>query len=147
MRFLLAAFSVFTFAACVNDPPPDPATVKFGESQGLAACDDETVAANPDSRCFTWRAVAGVSMGGGTAARMGFAHPEIFDVVADMGGPTTDMEFFTGMIESNHMGGFCSKEKLDSSSSSPTAWTSTIPPTPRSGAASTTRGRCRATSR
>jgi hypothetical protein len=116
MRHLLLAVPCFAvslspLAGCTNDPPID--AVRFGESEGLAACDDEVVAAHPNARCFTWRAVAGVSMGGGTAARLGFSHPELFDVVGDMGGPVTDVEFFTGMLETNHLSGFCSKEKLE----------------------------------
>lgn len=99
--------------ACLNDPPKPADRVSFGESEGLAACDDATLADHPDARCFTFRAVAGVSMGGGTAARLGFSHPELFDVVGDMGGPVTDVEFFTGMLETNHLAGFCSKEKLE----------------------------------
>src|SRR5688500_17693013 len=113
MRILGLAF--VGAAACAGasyDPTPFD-SVKFGETQGLAACDDATIAEHPDSRCFTWRAVAGVSMGGGTAARIGFAKPELFDVVADMGGPVTDVEFFFGMLESNHLSGFCSKEQIE----------------------------------
>ncbi len=114
MRFVHAAAltaAVLGAAACVNTPAPDD--VKFGESEGVAACDEATIAAHPDARCFTYRAVAGVSMGGGTAARIGFAHPELYDIVADMGGPVTDVEFFVGMLESNHLTGFCPKDKLE----------------------------------
>lgn len=111
MRFLAAPL-LACLLAC--DPPAlTPDGVTFGDSQGLAACDEETLAAHPDSRCFTWRAVAGVSMGGGTAARLGFSRPELFDVVADMGGPVTDTEFFFGMLEQNHLAGFCSREALE----------------------------------
>ena len=109
-RLALSFAASVAFSACKPDAPP---AVVFGESQGLAACDDATVAAHPDARCFTYRAVAGVSMGGGTAARLGFAKPELWDVVADMGGPVSDVEFFVGMLESNHLTGFCSKEKLE----------------------------------
>ncbi len=113
MRLLVASIPLACLLAC--EPPKgltlDPVT--FGQSQGLSACDDESVAAHPDSRCFTWRAVAGVSMGGGTAARLGFSRPELFDVVADMGGPATDTELFLGMLESNHLAGFCSLATLE----------------------------------
>src|SRR5688572_7087509 len=104
MRFaFICCLALPVVSAC--EPPPGLDTVTFGESQGLAACDDATIGEHPDSRCFTWRAVAGVSMGGGTAARIGFSKPELFDVVADMGGPVTDTEFFFGMLETNHLGG------------------------------------------
>jgi hypothetical protein len=110
MRILVVASAV-VLVGCVNKP--SPTAVKFGTSEGLAACDPDTIAAHPDERCFTWRAVAGVSMGGGTASRIGFSHPELWDVVADMGGPVTDVDFFLGMIENNHLTGFCSREKLE----------------------------------
>jgi hypothetical protein len=111
--FLLPVLAGLPLALACEPPVVDPAEVTFGESQGLAACDDATVAASPDARCFTYRAVAGVSMGGGTAARLGFSRPELFDVVADMGGPVSDTEFFFGMLESNHLAGFCSLAQLE----------------------------------
>jgi hypothetical protein len=111
MRLVLPALVVVSLA-CAPEPVPAGEDV-FGEQQGLAACSDDVVADNPDSRCFTWRAVAGVSMGGGTAARLGFRYPELFDVVADMGGPVSDGEFFFGMLETNHLSGFCPLETLE----------------------------------
>lgn len=93
---------------------PVPTTpVVFGTTEGLPACDDANVAAHPEARCFTSRAVAGVSMGGGTAGRIGFRHPELWDVVGIMGTPFADNEFFFQMLKDNHMGGFCSLEVLE----------------------------------
>lgn len=112
LGLMVVACALAGAIACRNETSPSRGAT-FGESQGLAACDEATVAENPDARCFTFRAVAGVSMGGGTAARIGFSRPELFDVVADMGGPVTDVEFFTGMLETNHLSGFCPKEKLE----------------------------------
>src|SRR5688572_26953920 len=103
---------VVALGACNPEPPP-PDVVQFGETFGLAACDDATIGEHADSRCFTYRALAGVSMGGGTASRLGFSHPELFDVVGVMGTPFADTEFFFGMLETNHMSGFCSKEVLE----------------------------------
>ena len=94
-----------------EEPPAQP--VVFGERLGLAACDTDNVEAHPDKRCHTFRAVAGVSMGGGTAARMGFNYPELFDVVGIMGTPFADTEFFWGMLEDQHMSGFCPLEQLE----------------------------------
>lgn len=87
--------------------------VEFGERFGLAACDTALVEANPDSRCVTYRAVGGVSMGGGTASRLGFNYPDLFDVVGIMGTPFADNEFFWGMLEDNHMSGFCPLGQLE----------------------------------
>ena len=95
------------------DKPEPPAPVVFGTTEGLLACDDATIAAHPDSRCFTWRAVAGVSMGGGTSGRVGFRHPELWDVVGVMGTPFGDNEFFFRMLRENHMAGFCDLEHLE----------------------------------
>ena len=91
---------------------PEP-PVEFGQTRGVVACDLDTVKAHPDKRCFTYRAVAGVSMGGGTAARLGFTYPELFDVVGIMGTPFADNEFFWGMLESNYFAGFCPLETLE----------------------------------
>jgi len=91
----------------------EPDSVVFGQSMGIDACDDETVAAYPNHRCFSYRGVAGVSMGGGTAARLGFNHPELFDVVGIMGTPFADTRFFWGMLENEFMSGFCPLEQLE----------------------------------
>lgn len=113
-----AALAAFSMSCTSCDPAPTPTPdagpeVEFGERFGLAACDTETVEAHPDARCFTYRAVAGVSMGGGTASRLGFNYPELFDVVGVMGTPFADNEFFWGMLERNHLGGFCPLDQLE----------------------------------
>ncbi len=95
------------------DGGPPVEQVDFGERFGLAACDDATVEAHPGERCFTYRAVAGVSMGGGTATRIGFNYPDLFDVVGVMGTPFADSEFLWGMLLENHLGGFCPLEQLE----------------------------------
>lgn len=109
---VVAAVAALSLSCPVQQQQP-PEAVAFGTTQGLLACDDATVAAHPDSRCFTWRAVAGVSMGGGTSGRIGFRHPELFDVVGVMGSPFADTEFLFRMLRENHMAGFCSLEQLE----------------------------------
>jgi len=109
---LLASLAALS-SSCPDPTPPPVDAVQFGSTQGLLACDDATIAAHPDSRCFTWRAVAGVSMGGGTSGRIGFRHPELWDVVGVMGSPFADTEFLFRMLRENHMAGFCSLEQLE----------------------------------
>ncbi len=115
---LIAALGAHILAGCPGEGTPDAGTdpepeVEFGETLGLSACDEASVLAHPDKRCHTFRGLAGVSMGGGTAARLGFTYPELFDVVGVMGTPFADNEFFWAMIEDNHLGGFCPLEQLE----------------------------------
>ena len=88
----------------------------YQESVGLKACKDAVLEAGkplaPGERCFTYRAIGGVSMGGGSAARIGFHYPELFDAVGVMGTPFSNNDYFYGMLENNHLGGFCSREQL-----------------------------------
>lgn len=109
----LALLPLCLLAGCPAGEPSPDAGVDFGERFGLAACDDATVERHPDERCFTYRAVAGVSMGGGTATRIGFNYPDLFDVVGVMGTPFADHEFLWGMLLENHLSGFCSLEQLE----------------------------------
>lgn len=86
------------------------------ESQGLSACvngrfDGET-ALGEGERCYTFRAVAGVSMGGGSAARIAAAYPELFDVVGVMGSPFADLAYFFHMVRHSHMSGFCDHDQI-----------------------------------
>ena len=110
--YLVVVGSVLAVAcpATLEKPAPAP---NFGSTNGLLTCDTATAEANPGSRCFTSRTVAGVSMGGGTAGRIGFRHPELWDVVGIMGTPFADNEFLFRMLKDHHMGGFCSLEVLE----------------------------------
>jgi hypothetical protein len=115
-RFALAlpvAFAISCTGIVPGDDAGTPEEVEFGERFGVKTCDSATIAKYPGKRCQTFRGLAGVSMGGGTAARLGFSYPDMFDVVGVMGTPFSDNEFFWGMIESNHMGGFCPLEDLE----------------------------------
>lgn len=100
-------------------PAPEDAGVRwsgFQYSQGLTACVDATLEAGvplpPGARCHTFRAIAGVSMGGGAAARIGFHHAELFDVIGIMGTPFADHAFLWNMLADNHLGGFCERQRL-----------------------------------
>jgi len=118
MKRLAASLSLglWSVVALTGCPPPagqPPAPPVFAETEGLKGCDDAVVAANPDSRCFTFRAVAGVSMGGGTSGRIGFRNPQLWDVVGVMGSPFADTEFLFRSLRENHMAGFCDLEDLE----------------------------------
>ena len=110
---LVVVVSLFAVGCPNPGEKPGPAAPNFGRTEGLLACDTATAEANPGFRCFTSRTVAGVSMGGGTAGRIGFRHPELWDVVGIMGTPFADNEFFFRMLKENHMAGFCSLEVLE----------------------------------
>jgi hypothetical protein len=56
-------------------------------------------------RTMTYRAVMGISMGGGGAASFGFRHHNLFDVVAPLGGPVA-WTFMLDFIYNNQLGGF-----------------------------------------
>jgi hypothetical protein len=108
----LAAIAAGIFVVSCT-PAEKEKTADFGESLGLAACSTESVEKEADSRCFTFRSVAGVSMGGGTAARLAFTYPELFDVAGIMGTPFADNYFLWAMIERNQLAGFCPLEELE----------------------------------
>ncbi len=117
-RIVVGAWAVISLAGCpgTSSTGPEPEAepeVQFGETLGLSACDTATADAHPDMECKTFRTLAGVSMGGGTAARLGFTYPELFDVVGIMGTPFADNEFFWGVIKENFMGGFCPLDQLE----------------------------------
>lgn len=117
-RLLTAALATWTLstAGCTPDGPEKPTPepeVQFGTYEGISLCDDATVKAHPDKRCHTWRAVSGVSMGGGTSARLGFDHADMFDIVGIMGTPFADNDFFWWSIANNYLSGFCELSELE----------------------------------
>lgn len=58
------------------------------------------------SRRYTFRGLVGVSMGGGASAALGFRHPDVFDFVAPLGGPSSWL-YMLDYMSTYHMGGFC----------------------------------------
>jgi len=88
----------------------------YQRSNDILSCKDATLEAGkplPEGqRCYTYRALGGVSMGGGGAARIGFHYPELFDAVGVMGTPFSDFDFFHTMLANNHLSGFCSREQI-----------------------------------
>jgi hypothetical protein len=90
--------------------------VSHQHSHGLKACLDAVLEQgkplSDGQRCYTYRAIGGVSMGGGSAARLAFHYPELFDAVGVMGTPFSDFDYFWTMLNSNHLSGFCPREQL-----------------------------------
>ena len=97
------------------EPPADleEKPYEYKTLRNLPACATDEVQKYPDHRCFTYRAVAGVSMGGGASSKLGFTYPELFDVVGVMGTPFSDTTFFWNMMLDEFMGGFCDLETLE----------------------------------
>lgn len=60
------------------------------------------------SRTFHHRGIMGFSMGGSGSGRIGVGHPELFDFVAPLGGPT-DWIYLLEYIHRYHIGGFCTE--------------------------------------
>jgi len=60
----------------------------------------------PVERRFTFRALTGISMGGGAAAYLGPKYAEHFDLVVPLGGPV-DWPYLLHYISSRVLGGFC----------------------------------------
>ena len=60
-------------------------------------------------REMKFRAVTGVSMGGGGSASVGTHNPDVFDFIAPLGGPT-DWLYLLYYIRRYHLGGFCTAE-------------------------------------
>ncbi len=60
---------------------------------------------------YTFRAIAGVSMGGGGAAYIGLKHPEDFDIIGMLGGPF-DLTYLMHMLGKQLMGGFCTPDEF-----------------------------------
>lgn len=61
-------------------------------------------------RTYNHRAILGFSMGGSGSGRIGLAHPEMFDFVAPLGGPT-EWNYLLEYIRQFHLGGFCTFEQ------------------------------------
>ena len=80
-------------------------------SSDLGACvDDSTDGTNrPGEGCVTYRALGGISMGGGAAMRLGLEHPELFDSVVALGAPYIDLETFLLSVAAVSNGGVCSQ--------------------------------------
>lgn len=63
-------------------------------------------------RKWTYRIIAGLSMGGGMAAMVGLRNHEKFDIIGTMGAPN-DLTYLFYYIEKSMLGGFCDLSKME----------------------------------
>lgn len=94
MRRLLAVIVLLPALACSEQPSPPPETPE------------------PQTRRYTYRAIAGISMGAFGASLVGMHHPDRFDAIAALGGPF-DAAYFLRYMDRYHLGGFCTREELE----------------------------------
>src|SRR5262249_13946665 len=98
---------IIPVASPVFGGTPDAGTLTFGAPRlGNYQAVVSTTAGTPRMRHYKVRAVGGISMGAMGSSWIGFDHPELFDAVAPLGGPTdyrNQIEYF-GRYK---FGGFC----------------------------------------
>ena len=90
----------------------------FSTLFSLVGCSDsgvetESVDMDTEERLYTYRAIAGISMGGGASAHIALSNPDRYDFVGILGAPLVDLKAFARMIRRNWMQGFCSLEELE----------------------------------
>lgn len=85
------------------------ATQRLGTFQVVVAAE---AGSRTRLRHYTFRGLAGVSMGGGGAANIGLRNPELFDFIAPLGGPSSWL-FMINYMETYHLGGFCPVDPAD----------------------------------
>lgn len=78
---------------------------------GQAATPGKFTCAAP-ARHYTFRAIAGVSMGAAGSSRLAAEHPGAFDAVGLLGGPL-DAALLLRTITETHLAGFCPPDKLE----------------------------------
>ncbi|MGZ6143976.1 MAG: hypothetical protein ACXWLM_11600, partial [Myxococcales bacterium] len=124
MRAFVAAALVAV--ACSHGKAPDPG--KLGDACSASApcggslvCTDAPVgrpatpghpACAAPGRHYTFRAIAGVSMGASGSSRLVAAHPERFDAAGFLGGPL-DATLLMHSLEHSLMAGFCPAAQLE----------------------------------
>ncbi len=76
----------------------------------VIACSDD-LSHGGKTRNYQFRAISGFSMGSSSAAILGLRHPELFDIVAPLGG-AIDFGVLLNFIDKQMLGGFCSPAQL-----------------------------------
>ena len=110
---LKAGAAVISASACVQRKNLAAGVLVGLLMGGLTGCSSEPEPEPEPTRRYTWRAITGVSMGGGASAMLGLKYPQEFDFIGIMGGPLVDLSGFSRMIERHWLGGFCSLERLE----------------------------------
>ncbi|TNE44260.1 MAG: hypothetical protein EP343_31410 [Deltaproteobacteria bacterium] len=118
---LVASFSVVGGCAGSGDPSevaPDSSstdgggTIDDGGNKDNATTADKTPQGQVVERKWTYRMIAGISMGGGMAAIVGLRNHEKFDIIGSMGAPN-DLTYLYHYIERAMLGGFCDLKKIE----------------------------------
>ena len=81
--------------------------IHFGTYQVVARSEIQETS----ERAFTYRAMAGISMGSAGAALVGFNNPEWFDIIAPMGG-WMGFDQFVKNVHDLYLGGFCTFDEI-----------------------------------
>lgn len=84
---------------------PDTTTTK--ETAPDAPKTEQTI-----QRKWTYRIIAGVSMGGGMSSIIGARHPDKFDIIGTLGAPN-DFRYLFHYINKGMLSGFCDLKKLE----------------------------------
>lgn len=114
-RRVSVAIAALALAACGSSDPTELMLGPAQQSEGLAACINDSLdgTTHDGYRCATFRAIGGVSMGGGAAMRLALQNPELFDVAVSLGSPYIDMEYFLLSVSAVSNGGFCPLDQLE----------------------------------
>ncbi len=87
-----------------------PVALVLALQLALVAC-EENGTAEKKMRNYQFRAISGFSMGSSSAAIVGLRHPELFDIVAPLGG-AVDLSVLLHIIKDELLAGFCVPPQL-----------------------------------
>lgn len=112
----------FSFTNCAGNGEPtevssetpgsDGGTKDEGEAKDTNTSTDSKPQGLTVERKWTYRMIAGISMGGGMAAMVGLRNHEKFDIIGAMGAPN-DLTYLFHYIETAMLGGFCDLKKIE----------------------------------
>ena len=101
-------FGVLTLSGCGASDPNRTSSSLIEDEWGLLGCPPVTAI----ETCHAQRAVLGISMGAAGAGQLGFARPELFDVIGMLGVPLVDWTYMMRVLERSYLGGFCSRQTI-----------------------------------
>lgn len=80
----------------------------------LMSCSAEEIASESpiQTRTYSYKSIAGVSMGGGAAAQLALSQPDKWDFIGVLGAPLIDQTSMDRMVQRFWLGGFCSYDTL-----------------------------------